>query len=97
MKLNSSLVKPDQAELNCHVAKSGGLSALGLALGTLIGSGIQAWLRVDIVPLGVSRYLPPLPCIPLMISTLNSGPTLGRWMKALVSSITILYYCDAEL
>ena len=37
--------------------KAAGLSVAGLALGTLVGSGIQAWLRVDIVPLGVSFLL----------------------------------------
>eukprot|EP00884_Botryococcus_braunii_P010222 jgi/Botrbrau1/19200/Bobra.0077s0103.1 len=32
--------------------KAGGLALAGLLLGTLVGSGVQAWLRVDIVPIG---------------------------------------------
>lgn len=35
-------------------AKAGGVAFAGLLLGTLLGSGVQAWLRVDLVPIGVS-------------------------------------------
>lgn len=38
--------------------RSGGLTTAGLAAGTLVGSALQSWLRVDIVPIGVSTHIP---------------------------------------
>lgn len=35
------------------LGKALGLSLGGLVLGALLGSGLESWLRVDIVPLGV--------------------------------------------
>jgi len=34
------------------LVRSGGLTIAGLAVGTLLGSALQSWLRVDIVPIG---------------------------------------------
>lgn len=35
-------------------ARAGGITAAGLIAGAVIGSALQSWLRVDIVPIGVS-------------------------------------------
>ena len=35
--------------------KAAGLSLACFILGALVGNGVESWLRVDIVPLGVSR------------------------------------------
>lgn len=35
-------------------ARAGGITAAGLIAGAAIGSAAQSWLRVDIVPIGVS-------------------------------------------
>lgn len=37
---------------NAGLAKAGGLALGGLVAGTLIGSGLESWLRVDLVPIG---------------------------------------------
>ena len=37
--------------------RAGALTTAGLAIGTLLGSALQSWLRVDIVPIGV-YFLP---------------------------------------
>jgi hypothetical protein len=34
-----------------------GLSVAALVAGILLGAGLEAWLRVDIVPIGVSETL----------------------------------------
>lgn len=36
--------------------RAGGITAAGLIAGAVIGSALQSWLRVDIVPIGVSTY-----------------------------------------
>jgi hypothetical protein len=36
------------------LGKAAGLALAGLLAGTLVGAGVQSWLRVDIIPLGVS-------------------------------------------
>lgn len=37
-----------------NAVRACGLTAAGLLVGTLLGSALQSWLRVDIVPIGVS-------------------------------------------
>lgn len=37
---------------NAGLAKAGGLALGGLIAGTLLGSGLESWLRVDLVPIG---------------------------------------------
>ena len=39
-------------------ARAGGITAAGLIAGAAIGSALQSWLRVDIVPIGV-RFVAP--------------------------------------
>ena len=34
-----------------------GITVAGLLAGVLLGAGLQSWLRVDIVPIGVRRVL----------------------------------------
>lgn len=36
--------------------RAGGITAAGLIAGAVIGSALQSWLRVDIVPIGVSTF-----------------------------------------
>ena len=36
--------------------RAGGITAAGLIAGAVVGSALQSWLRVDIVPIGVSAY-----------------------------------------
>ncbi len=44
----------EQLFLWCHLAgRAVGITVAGLLLGVLIGGGLQSWLRVDIVPIGV--------------------------------------------
>ena len=38
-------------------ARAAGLSFAGLIFGALVGGAFQGWLRVDIVPIGVSQVL----------------------------------------
>lgn len=40
--------------LLCIAGRSIGLSAASLVVGIMLGAALNAWLRVDIVPLGVS-------------------------------------------
>jgi hypothetical protein len=40
------------------LGKAAGLALAGLVAGTLVGAGVQSWLRVDIIPLGVSLDCP---------------------------------------
>lgn len=37
--------------------RAGGITAAGLIAGAVVGSALQSWLRVDIVPIGVSALL----------------------------------------
>ena len=37
-----------------YAVRAGGITAAGLIAGAVIGSALQSWLRVDIVPIGVS-------------------------------------------
>lgn len=39
-------------------AQAAGLALAGLVAGTFLGAAVQSWLRVDIIPLGVSA-----PCL----------------------------------
>lgn len=41
-----------KSEKNVGIGKSAGIAFAGLLVGTLIGSGVESWLRVDIMPLG---------------------------------------------
>ncbi len=45
---------PMQDKKKTGLGKAAGLAFGGLVLGTLLGSGVESWLRVDLVPLGVS-------------------------------------------
>ena len=38
----------------CVAVRAGLLTTAGLLVGTLFGSALQSWLRIDIVPIGVS-------------------------------------------
>lgn len=40
----------------CSAARAGGITAASLVAGAAIGSAAQSWLRVDIVPIGVSLF-----------------------------------------
>ena len=39
-----------------HAVRAGGITIAGLILGAVVGSALQSWLRVDIVPIGVSAH-----------------------------------------
>lgn len=41
-------------EKRAGLGKAVALALGGLVLGTLVGSAVQSWLRIDIIPLGVS-------------------------------------------
>jgi hypothetical protein len=41
--------------VQCCDAQAAGLALGLLVVGALLGTGVEAWLRVDIVPLGVSK------------------------------------------
>ena len=44
--------------VRCGVAaRAGGLAVAGLVAGTLLGSALQSWLRVDIIPIFVRSPL----------------------------------------
>ena len=56
---DAGLALQDRMPTVLHGAvRAGALTTAGLAIGTLLGSAFQSWLRVDIVPIGV--YLLPL-------------------------------------
>ncbi len=43
-----------------RAGRAAALTGGGFVAGTLIGALLQSWLQVDIVPLGVSHFLPPV-------------------------------------
>ena len=66
VELIHSLRSQHTSLMCCHVefvdsvggsaARAGGITVAGLALGLAVGSAAQSWLRVDIVPIGVSHH-----------------------------------------
>lgn len=61
MHLNGACLAPQQhtslQRRLVHAGRSVGLSVGALAAGILLGAAVNAWLRVDIVPIGVSMAL----------------------------------------
>ena len=60
---NQSLLPHSMQQALCGAtARAGGLAVAGLVAGTLLGSALQSWLRVDIIPIFVRlpRCLCPL-------------------------------------
>lgn len=59
--------------VGASAARAGGITVAGLALGLAVGSAAQSWLRVDIVPIGVSH---PYLCMYRLSQHIRCG--LGR-------------------
>lgn len=44
--------------MNSPAGRAAGITGAGLLVGALLGGALQAWLRVDIVPVGVGFRCP---------------------------------------
>ena len=60
-------------EKRAGLGKAVGLALGGLVLGTLLGSAVQGWLRVDIIPLGVSAKLVGYRCLARAVAARAAG------------------------
>ncbi len=78
-------------------ARAGGITAAGLIAGAAIGSAAQSWLRVDIVPIGVSltaafmhTLLHSLQNLPALLEICNCAlPDVIRFMEPVSLSLLL--------
>ncbi len=79
-------------------ARAGGITAASLIAGAAIGSVAQSWLRVDIVPIGVSftaafmhTLLHSLPDLPALLQTCYCAlPDVIRCMQPFLLSLKLI-------
>ena len=79
-------------------ARAGGITAAGLIAGAAIGSAAQSWLRVDIVPIGVSltatlmhTWLHSLQDLPALLETCYCAlPDVIMFMQPVVQSLMLI-------
>jgi len=79
-------------------ARAGGITAAGLIAGAAIGSAAQSWLRVDIVPIGVSltatlmhTWLHSLQDLPALLQTCYCAlPDVIRCMHPVLLSLMLI-------
>lgn len=66
--------------------RAGGITAAGLIAGAVVGSALQSWLRVDIVPIGVSAHS-------LLLYILSAHPLL---LYILTAQLLLLHILCAQ-